>query len=1026
MAAVIIDVTKYENLADAVDKGFIDITPIPDILNDCPLRYAEYTPERTGRYTVICKLSFILAEDAEESPTKELEAKIEIEVTPEKKEYKGTLTYPLENGQSLDFNLQFKSNEKLSILVATCAIGQSFPLVSFGGALPGLEGVIPEEIELGTNSNALIVMTKSNQTGSTVPTTKKFLLGLGINSKDNLNIDLSQLPLIGTQFPADPASNNLTIQFLVAAQNFTQKELTAINPLLVDLPTPFQIKPPTTGSKELTKGVSIAAYLELVGGYKQSWFMPLVKRGTGTGTGTGRLTEVGNYRPLASTGSTPEESPIIVVENGAWLKVQRSFGPVHIEKIGLLYKDGEIQLVPEATLQISQFVLSLNALSVRVPLKDKDFVPYFKVEGFGLEYISDSLEISGAFARIKQTEKDYTYDEYVGIATLGMKTKAKTLSLSAVGSFAYYDGKPAFFLYLVVDYPLGGDPSFFVTGFAGGFGYNRSLTVPPFEKLPSFPLVAQAINAPDPIDSENPAASVGAQLKLLADYIKPSVGSGFLAIGVKFTSYKLVDSFALLTVAINEDKFELNLIGNSRLAVPPKESGLHPVAQAEMILQARFAPSEGVLSVRAQLTPASYILSGLCQLTGGFAFCIWYAGPHEGDFVITFGGYHPAFKVPSHYPKVPRLGYKWQIDGNTSITGEAYFALCSHAVMAGGRLSFEYDDGWAWASLSVGADFLICWKPYYYDIEAHLHIRAGISFVSGSLGVKLHLWGPELGGTFEIELWIASVTVEFGDQGSRDPQPIGWDDFRNSFLPLDEEICSIAATEGLVKQLKRGEEEIWILNPKQFALVTDAFIPSKKVFAGEQQKDEGPTFGINPMGVMECDLKTKHHVRITRKNDSDDNPNSDEWVSVEDQFTFEPVRKKAPTALWGEPSLTNNGRLKLPETNGPKFVEGTFSGFRIVPALEPTPGNTANIEIAKLKYDTKLFESPYLWETHPAFGGSTGDKSATERRNKIKETLANNSTRNSILEALGFKPAQAVTVNADAIADAFVFAPVVK
>jgi hypothetical protein len=441
-----------------------------------------------------------------------------------------------------------------------------------------------------------------------------------------------------------------------------------------------------------------------------------------------------------------------------------------------------------------------------------------------------------------------------------------------------------------------------------------------------------------------------------------------------------------------------------------------------MILQARFAPSEGVLSVRAQLTPASYILSGLCQLTGGFAFCIWYAGPHEGDFVITLGGYHPAFKVPSHYPKVPRLGYKWQIDGNTSITGEAYFALCSHAVMAGGRLSFDYDDGWAWASLSVGADFLICWKPYYYDIRAHLHISAGISFVSGSLGVDLHLWGPELGGTFEIDFWIGSVTVKFGDQGSRDPLPIGWGEFRESFLPPDDEICSIAATEGLVKQLKRGDEEIWIVNPKQFALVTDAFIPSQKVFAGGQEKN-GPAFGINPMGIKAGELETTHRVTITRKDDSDDNPNSDDWVSVEDQFTFEPVTKKAPTALWGEPRLTDKGRLKLPETNGQQFVEGALSGFRIVPAKEPDPGDTEDINIAELLYDSTLFESRYLWETHPAFEASTADDAG--RRKKIGDTVASNTSRNSILQALGFDPAEMVSVDA-AIADAFVFAPLVK
>ncbi|MFN6501334.1 MAG: DUF6603 domain-containing protein [Nostoc sp. DedQUE01] len=1004
MTAIIIDVDEYQNLVEAnqylAETVGIGIDPIPDILNDCPLRYAEYTQDGTG-YTVICNLWFILAEDGDGEPTKELEASINIEVktSPQQKLYSGTLSYPLEGEKSLAFDLQFKDSGTSSILVATSAITESFPLVDFGGALPGLDGVIPEELAIGTNYHALIVMTKS---GSTL--VRKFLLGFGLNASNNLGIDLSQLPLIGTQFPPGETGNNLSIQLLIATQNFTQAELKPINQLLVDLTAPIQIKPPTTASQQLTKGVSIAAYLELAGAYKQSWFVPLVKR---TGTGVRSLREVGNYRLIASTRSTPEESPITFAENGAWLKVQRSFGPVHIEKIGLLYKDGEIRLVPEATLQVSQFLLSLNALSVRASLND--LVPYFKLEGFGLEYISDNLEISGAFARI---EKD-DYDEYLGIATLGMKAKAKALSLSAVGSYANYEGQPAFFLYLAVDYPLGGPPFFFVTGLSGGFGYNRSLTVPPLEEIPAFPLVSQAVNGVGSINFDDPGASIGAQLKSIEKYIKLSPGSGFLAIGVKFTSFKLLDSFGLLTVAINEDKFEVNLIGNSRLVVPAKESGLDPVAQAEIILHARFAPNEGILSVRAQLTPASYILSGLCQLTGGFAFCIWYAGEHDGDFVITLGGYHPAFKVPPHYPQVPRLGYKWQIDGNTSITGEAYFALCSHAVMAGGRLSFDYDDGWAWASLSVGADFLICWKPYYYDIRAYINISAGISFVSGSLGVDLHLWGPELGGTFEIDFWIASVTARFGDQGSRDPLPIIWNDFRSSFLPPDDEICSIAATEGLVKQLKRGEEEIWIVNPQQFELVTDAFIPSKKAIAGGQEKGSGAVFGISPMGIKTTDqLETEHRVTITRNGSS-----------LEEQFTFTPVTKNAPTALWGEPRLTDKGRLKLPETNGQRFIDNTLSGFRIVPAPEPNPADTEDINIAELQYDTTLFEEPYLWETLPPFGAITAEDE--ERRKKIRDTVASNTNRNTILNALGFDVAEMVNVDA-AIADAFVFAPQVK
>ena len=125
----------------------------------------------------------------------------------------------------------------------------------------------------------------------------------------------------------------------------------------------------------------------------------------------------------------------------------------------------------------------------------------------------------------------------------------------------------------------------------------------------------------------------------------------------------------------------------------------------------------------------------------------------------------------------------------------------------------------------------------------------------------------------------------------------------------------------------------------------------------------------------------------------------------------------------GRTSPTDKGRLKLPETNGQQFVEGTLSGFRIVPAQEPDPGDTEDINIAELQYDTTLFESPYLWETLPAFGASTADDAA--RRKNIRDTVVSNTNRNSILQALGFDPAEMVSVNA-AIADAFVFAPVVK
>jgi len=100
-----------------------------------------------------------------------------------------------------------------------------------------------------------------------------------------------------------------------------------------------------------------------------------------------------------------------------------------------------------------------------------------------------------------------------------------------------------------------------------------------------------------------------ARLEALEEYIPRSVGEHFLAIGVRFTSFKKINSFALLTAKFGRE-LEFDLLGISTLSVPK-------VAEAQLALKATFNPGSGFLGIRAQLTPKSYILSSACHLTGG-------------------------------------------------------------------------------------------------------------------------------------------------------------------------------------------------------------------------------------------------------------------------------------------------------------------------------------------------------------------------------------------------------------------------
>lgn len=334
--------------------------------------------------------------------------------------------------------------------------------------------------------------------------------------------------------------------------------------------------------------------------------------------------------------------------------------------------------------------------------------------------------------------------------------------------------------------------------------------------------------------------------------------------------------------------------------------------------------------------------------------------------------------------------------------------------MAGGWLALSYKSGNVWANLEVGADFLICWKPYYYDIHAYIHVSAGIGSFSAGLGVDLHIWGPDFGGRARIKVWIFSATVNFGHSRSGTLDPIGWGEFKDSFLPEADKICSIAASKGLVKQALGTSGEIWIINPKTLELVTDSLIPSNRAYIGQSEQNLGTNtgFGINPMGITNNDLTTTHSVEITHNG-----------YSATHQFNFEPLTKQVPTGAWGEPDLDSRGNLKLPDVNATRFVENTLSGFRITPAQPPQAGRTHDIEVKYLQDNVVPIQTAYSWQTLEPFNANTSDN-PQQRRDRIRNTIANNSQRNEVLEALGLT---STPVNVSgAIANSFIFAPEVN
>ncbi|MBT9314053.1 DUF6603 domain-containing protein [Leptothoe spongobia] len=789
-------------------------------------------------------------------------------------------------------------------------------------------------------------------------------------------INLSNLPLVGSKFPPEQTVSINGLKFLILSQALTVEQVDTLNPLIPDgsakLPS-HSSEAQVSNASAIRKGLSISANLQL-GSTTEALALPISSDDQSTI----------EPAPAAST------TPVPVADNTKWFPIKKAFGPLYFGRVGIQYKDTVLWFLLDASLSAAGLTLALDGLSIGSSLKE--FKPQFNLQGIGISYESKgAVSIGGAFLRSTINGRD----DYSGIVII----KTEAFTLSALGSYTTTaEGHPSLFIYGVLDKPLGGPAFFFVTGLALGFAYNRRLIMPTLDEVGEFPLVRAVLSGGN--------ANVGELMQIQQDlqpYIPPKVGQLVLAVGIKFTSFKLIESFVLLVVTIG-DQFALDLLGISTLISPPVPPGIDPnalpppLAKVRIGILARFVPDEGTLTVAGKILPGSYLFEQACRLSGGFAFYCWFKGEHAGDFVLTVGGYHPRFQVPAHYPKVDPLALNWRISNELTVKGSIYFALTASAIMAGGSLEAVYKSGNLKAWFIAKAHFIVSWQPYFYDARMSLNVGGSYTFkvfgasetITVDVGADLHIWGPEFSGIAEIDLDIVSFTVRFGNYSQKKPAPIGWTKFKDSFLPTDQDVCTIAVESGLLRKLGERDSEIWIVNPKEFVLNTSSVIPIKTGDVGEilAESDESPptkAFGIAPMEVKRDGFnQSSYHISIKKNNQE-----------VGEHFKCKSIVKNVPTALWGE-SNSN-------DTNRERFINNVLSGYTIRPANPPKPGKTQAIERKNLAYDVEKIDNAYQWGSFLISKESKETDEDTRQEtighSIISEAVEN--TRNRLLQSLG-------------------------
>ncbi|MGE5329263.1 MAG: DUF6603 domain-containing protein [Deltaproteobacteria bacterium] len=562
-----------------------------------------------------------------------------------------------------------------------------------------------------------------------------------------------------------------------------------------------------------------------------------------------------NYKPknlLAANNDEPKKSNEI-----KWFDVNKSFKVLHFDKVGVAFDGNNITVYLNAGFSISVLKVDFYGLYLSIPLApDAKFG--FGLNGLAVTFDKPPIAISGGLYHIPDE------DIYNGEILL----KVSKFTFSALGSFCEQEGEPSFFMYLMLACPLGGPAFFFVNGLALGMGVNRGIKLPDVKAVDTFPFVAAAMGT----GKLSPTSTIGSVLGELSVWIYPSKGENFLTGGVKFNSFGLIDSFAILMVEFG-NVLRFSLLGISELSLPPKSGGknVNPIAYARLELKATLDTETGFLEIIAVLSNESYILDKNCKLTGGFALCVWFKGDRNGDFFVSLGGcHHHDFKNDNRYPELDKVGINWKISNNLKLEAGGYFAVTPACMMAGANLALTFESGNLKAWLKASADFLIKWKPFFYSAEVSVSIGASYTLkilwvkktFTIELGADLSLWGPDFSGKVRIKWFIISFTVSFGS-GSRSVSYIKWDEFSDSFLPKKESkpalssnsegaaVNAVQIAEGLLK-IDKTTQMSWV-SAGTLKITTSSVMPCTELIfcSGDASKSitkyQGK-LGVIPMG----------------------------------------------------------------------------------------------------------------------------------------------------------------------------------
>ncbi|KAI1140724.1 hypothetical protein F5Y05DRAFT_423642 [Hypoxylon sp. FL0543] len=656
--------------------------------------------------------------------------------------------------------------------------------------------------------------------------------------------------------------------------------------------------------------------------------------------------------------------------------IKKSRGGLSMSGIGISFDNDVLSIHLDASVTIGPISAGVQGLTIKLDLQKMGSLDQlFANDRASVARVEEAVKVSISGINVAFDRSpvliagglEYADDEDGKMFAGDIAVSLTEFSIGAYGMYQELKAKPpipaynSFFVYAMVEGTLFTVGWAEIRGLVAGFGYNSMLRLPVGggEELINYPLLKDL--GPDFHSNMVALRKDG--------WVTPSIGSLWMAAGLKVRACQTMDIRAVATFSIGPDQKELGLLARASVALPRGSSRDKALMLIDLSIVGKLDFLHGELVINGAIEPTSFILHESCVPSGEFAIRSWFGSDnsHRGDWVVSFGGFHPAFVRPYHYPNPSRMQINWSVSKKVSVTGQGYVAVTPNAIMAGGLLHAAYKWEGVEATFDAHADFLVTMAPLHYTAEMEVFARVSYEFrkwcftfkESVELAAGLRLYGPPLGGTVTIHVAFIHFDVDFGaGGGNQPPGKLSLGDFealvreRSADKTKQNKAHVMAAISGLVSVKDKndavpgenkgdadddGETKHWIVRGNDFVFTVRSCAPISSAKLGNDDTDQaqGHTSTIlsRPMQMTEKDtnpIVSNIEVRVYRGNKTDD---SSKRVNVQMQ---EHIIDRVPSNLWG--AMPSDPRDLLNPNSSQTTVEHLV-GFKM---RAPTPETSAS------------------------------------------------------------------------------------